>query len=91
MRGVVLVTACALAGCASNPEPPPVLPAPVLCEVPSGMTETREPPAPPDGEPLMQRAVADYITRLHEWGREGWQRLDAVGQRIEDSQTKEPQ
>lgn len=90
MRPLVLAAVALLAGCASRPEPPPVLPAPVTCPVPPAMTESQDPPPPPAGDPIMQRAVADYIVRLHQWGREGWQRLEAVGQRIDESQ-EEPQ
>lgn len=80
MRHMVLtlMALALLAGCASRPQPvPDILPPPVLCTVPDGLTMQQLPPQPPRGE-YTQRDVAEYITRLHQWGREGWTRIGEI-------------
>lgn len=69
-----------VAGCASQPEalpPAQPMPAPVVCQVPAGMTVGERAPARPRGE-YTQRDVAAYLVELHRWGAAGWARLRAV-------------
>jgi len=77
MRIWPLALVLVLGACESTPERvPPLdpLPAPVLCALPVGMTETEAEPATPAGN-YGQREVAAYITALHEWGTAGWARV----------------
>lgn len=81
IRAVVIIAAgAALAACGSTPpEPPP--PPPEInvyqCATPAGMTSPEPQPKRPRGE-YTQDDVALYITRLHQWGMQGWLKLASV-------------
>lgn len=78
MKVAVVFVLALLVGCASAPEPrPDVLPAPVACEVPREMVLQQVRPQPPQGD-YTQADVARYLVALHQWGQEGWTRLEAV-------------
>ena len=82
MRVWPLALMLLLGACAATPQPAPLpdpLPAPVLCALPAGMSETKEPPAKPGGD-YAQREVAAYVTALHEWGAAGWTRVTRARQ-----------
>lgn len=77
MRFATAVMLALLAGCQSVPDqsaPPPDAP-PVVCTLPAGMTERQAEPVRPTGD-YPQSVAAQYLTSLHQWGAEGWRRLD---------------
>lgn len=66
-----------IAGCDSTPDRPEPPPTPIVCAAPAGMTAQQTEPDRPQGE-YTQGDVALYVTDLHRWGSQGWERLSAV-------------
>ncbi|WP_167856052.1 hypothetical protein [Natronospirillum operosum] len=82
MKALALaLVAVVLTGCGTMPGPEPTPPPPaqplVFCVVPAGLLVAPEAPDRPQGD-YSQRDVARYLSDLHAWGSEGWQRIDAI-------------
>lgn len=79
MRAILLMIIL-ITGCALRPEPHPVAPvvlAPIMCEVPAGLTAIENEPQRPSGN-YTQRDVAEFIVLLHRWGVAGWTRVGTI-------------
>lgn len=79
-----------LAGCATAPEPmPPPDPPLLVCDIDPALTENETEPDRPINADDTQRDVALYITALHQWATQGWERVKAIRQRSEDCVRRE--
>jgi len=62
-----------LAGCATMPPAPQV----IRVTPPASLTEPEPAPDVP-GVDATQTDVARYLLQLHQWGQDGWDRVDAI-------------
>jgi len=74
-RAALIAALLLLAGCATTPPAPQV----IRVTPPASLTEPEAAPSVP-GPDATQKDVARYLLQLHQWGQDGWDRLDAIRQ-----------